>query len=1200
MAYPRQPARKPAIRDADRRRGRRYRRVVRLLPFLFLGVSLVCLAPWIVGHTGLRNKIVSVLLADFEGHVQIDSASLGWFSPVRARGITAVAADGVVLAEIEAFQSEESLFHLLTRGLQGVGFLLDNPRVHLVVRSGGSNWEDALAAYLRGTSSAGESPDFQLIFRGGRVEVHDPGPAEPWLLDEVDGRMQWCLDGSGQLVAELVGRLHAEDAVPGQVDARVVYDLNGPPGVYGSGRLEWDLQSASLRPGITVFHWFGQVTWLEGTVSSQGVLTWQADLADPELQLDRLAGDQVAIGYSPWLGRDTLVSQAVQARGFGAYGGGRWRLEDVWIETDFGQLEAEGSLPPSGFASEVAWTDLVRELQERSVQMSGQLDLRQLAQTLPETLRLRSGIDIESGSLRFALASEAAETPRFHANLILDELAASEGDRRFAWSEPLAVSADFRYTADGPVVDRLVAEADFLELTAEGSLTQGSAQVHGKLDRLKDQLSHFIEWGELELAGQLDGDLDWKQAENGQVTATGRLQLKRFHFARPGLSQPWKEEQLAVDIAAAADIDGGQITRIPAVSLNLQSGQDVLNVRLSQTVEAPWAAAVWPLHLEAGGQLATWLPRLQPLGGPGDWELSAHVDLDAQLRVGADEVVAERLRVHLNQLRAVGGNGQPVIDEPTVQFETAATWQRPDHRILATETTFTCSTLAFRGSQLVLRLPDPQAEEPSPLRASGQFSYRADLERLRGWFPPEGAERHRLSGSATGLVQASYQAGSTYFDGNVEIQDLVVATLAEHAAGSRPRQAPRWEEVWREPSVQGSVRGSYHAERDTVQLVRLAAQTGSLQLAVEGEISRISAEWWSDVQGTLDYDLAQLGRRARDVLGPSVALEGRQQGRFSLQGPWMQGERSSPDSGAQVRLASQASPATNTISPELTGSFDFGWQAVRAYGMGLGPGEVHATLSDRVLAIQPLNLPLGEGHLRVAPRFELGEPPLRMVVDKGLLLERVRISPEICAGWLKYVAPLLADATRAEGQFSVSLDGAAIPLGDVEQGSAAGTVTIHTAQVGPGPLAQEFLAIAQQIRALINGRPPGTSQAATWLLLPEQELDFHVRDGRVQHQNLTVTAGDVVMRTSGSVGLDQSLALVAEVPIQEAWVQDRRLLQSLGGTTIQVPIRGTLTRPQIDERALGDLNRRLMEEAAGRVLEEQLDRGLNRLFGPRP
>ena len=1202
MAHHRQASRKTGCRDTHRRSARRHRLVVSLLPLLFLATTLVWLAPSIVAHTGLKHKIVAAILADFEGHVQIGAASLGWFSPVRAWEITAVDPDGAPLAEIAAFQSERTLLRLLTDGLQWGDFLLENPHFRLAVRPGGSNWEDALVAYRDSASDSSESPAFRLILTGGVIEVHDASHPEPWQLDEVDGRMQLSPAGGEQLEADFVGRLHAGADPPGRVDARLVYHLGGPPGQYGSGRLDWELEAASLRPGTTLFEWFDRVAQLDGTVSSRGHLKWQADLAEPELQIDRLAGQRVAIRYPPWLGQETLASTSVNARGLWTYGGSRWHLEDVFIEADFGHLEAEGSLPPLALASGAAWADLIRELQQRSVQMAGRLDLPPIAQTLPETLRIRSGIDIESGSVRFALASEAAAEPRFHASLIVDDLAASDGSRTFAWSQPLAATADFRYTAEGPVVDRLVAQAEFLELTAEGSLTEGSARVHGKLDRLKDELRHFVELGELELAGQLDGDLDWQQAEDGQVTATGRLQMNRFRFAQNAGAPPWNEERLVVDIAAAADIAGGQILRIPAVSLNLQSEQDMLNVRLSRPVEAPWTEAVWPLHLEAGGHLQTWLPRLQPLGGLGDWDLTARVDLDALLHVGAEQVVAERMRVNLNQLRAAGGNGRPVIEEPTVQFETGATWQPAANRIVATDTTFTSSTLAFRGSQVVLQLPDPQAGDGLPLRANGQFSYRTDLQRLQSWFQPASEARHRVSGAATGRVQASYQGGSTYFDGSIDIQDLLVAVAADPppAAAVPTGYAPSWEEVWREPAVQASVRGMHDAGQDTVQLVRLAAHVGSLELAAEGEISRVSAEWWADVQGTLDYDLAELGRRARNVLGPSVALEGRQQGRFSLHGPLMHRDKTSPETGATVRLASQASTAASPVPPELTGSFDFGWQAVQAYGMNLGPGELHGKLRERVVRVEPLNVPLAEGHLRVAPRLELGEPPLRMVLDEGPLIERVRISPEICAGWLKYVAPLLADATRAEGQFSVSLDGASIPLGDVEQGSAAGAMTIHSAQVGPGPLAQEFLAIAQQIRSLVIGRPPGSSQAATWLLLPEQELKFHVRNGRIQHQGLTVTAGDVVMRTSGSVGLDQSLALVAEVPIQEAWVQDRRLLRTLEGTTLQIPIRGTLARPQIDDRALGDLNRQMMEEAAGRVLEEQIHRGLDRLFGPQP
>jgi hypothetical protein len=208
----------------------------------------------------------------------------------------------------------------------------------------------------------------------------------------------------------------------------------------------------------------------------------------------------------------------------------------------------------------------------------------------------------------------------------------------------------------------------------------------------------------------------------------------------------------------------------------------------------------------------------------------------------------------------------------------------------------------------------------------------------------------------------------------------------------------------------------------------------------------------------------------------------------------------------------------------------------------------------------------------------------------------------MCRSWLKYVAPLLAEATRADGRFSLTLDRAAVPLAAPAASDVEGVMAIHHARVGPGPLSERFLWIAQQIKAVIERRPlaPVLNVSSNqWLSLPAQNVAFEMRDGRVYHQNLELTAGDVGIRTQGSVGLDQSLQLVAEVPIRDEWVESDQLLSSLKGQVVRIPIRGELSRPELDGRALQQFAAQMAGEAATRLLEQELSRGLQRLLQPR-
>jgi hypothetical protein len=618
---------------------------------------------------------------------------------------------------------------------------------------------------------------------------------------------------------------------------------------------------------------------------------------------------------------------------------------------------------------------------------------------------------------------------------------------------------------------------------------------------------------------------------------------------------------------------------------------------LQQPVESPSRDAVWPIDLQVAGRLETWLPRLQPVIDLAGWNASGGITLDASATVDSRRVKADRVKLSLEQLRAENRQMSMAVDENTVRLETSGTWDLRENRLTTVDTTLTSSTIAFRAQQVVLQLPGEQAA------ISGTLGYRADLGRLSQTFqPPEATSASRFAGTATGVVRASHEGTVTRLEWSSDIQDFVYAVRSAPSAQPPVRSVSAstpWQETWREASVRLKGQQRYHHASDLLQIEDITAETTTVKLAATGKVEQLRSRAVADLQGSVDYDLAEVTRNLQARLGSHVQLVGRQQGRFQIQGPVFATAAHSAGATVVSRTTPTVSPAP-PVSPELTGRLDAGWQSADLYGIEIGAGQLRASLDNCLLRFQPLDLPVSRGRVKASPRIDVSSMPPRLMLDRGPLIENVRISPEMCQTWLKYVAPMLADATRAEGTFSITLDGADVPLPDSTMGTVRGVLTIHSARVGPGPLAQEFLGTAQQIQAMMNGgRTDGGGPGGTWLTLPEQQVKFDVRDGRVQHHGLTMMAGSTVIRTSGSAGFDQSLALLTEVPIQDQWIGNRRLLQGLKGTTVRLPIGGTFSRPRVDQRALADLNKQLMLGAAGGLLGEELGPGLQQLFGPR-
>src|SRR5262249_35048275 len=162
-------------------------------------------------------------------------------------------------------------------------------------------------------------------------------------------------------------------------------------------------------------------------------------------------------------------------------------------------------------------------------------------------------------------------------------------------------------------------------------------------------------------------------------------------------------------------------------------------------------------------------------------------------------------------------------------------------------------------------------------------------------------------------------------------------------------------------------------------------------------------------------------------------------------------------------------------------------------------------------------------------------------------------------------APMVSDASRVEGMFSVELDGARVPLADPKQADMGGRLVVQNMIVTPGPLFRPFIVIGQQVEAIVKGRPnlTGFTGDTALLKVDDQKVDFRLVDGRVYHQGLSMQVGQVNMRTRGWVGLDESVNIVVEVPLKDEWMRQRNSpLASLSEPVIRIPIVGNLRDPK--------------------------------------
>ena len=204
-------------------------------------------------------------------------------------------------------------------------------------------------------------------------------------------------------------------------------------------------------------------------------------------------------------------------------------------------------------------------------------------------------------------------------------------------------------------------------------------------------------------------------------------------------------------------------------------------------------------------------------------------------------------------------------------------------------------------------------------------------------------------------------------------------------------------------------------------------------------------------------------------------------------------------------------------------------------------------------------------------------------IEPVRLLGDARMDPPVAWGVLAYIAPVLADATRTSGRFSLELDGARLPVGDPAGGSLSGTLAMHEVVLGPGPL------VTNLFQSLPGNLPPPPSIRVA----DESRVRFQLADRRVRHEGLEFgvplpgPGRRLDVQSSGTVGLDdRSLDLKLVLPIPADLRQDRPLLAALAGKTISLGVAGKLGQPQVVfdgsiREVAGDVARELIDRVRG-------------------
>lgn len=1179
----------------------------RLWVWGLLAVGALGLAgPALIPLTPLPQSLLAGALPAEAGRLTAASSSFSWTGPIRLGGLQLLDAKDAVLFSADSVELEGGLLGLLGGKTTPLRVRVDQPRVDLVVAPEGTNFDGVLEALKKKQAAEPPAigPDGQPVAPspqrpieatviGGAVLVTDATTGDSWLLDALQVQLSDPAQGFDAITLTAGGKLaaYADGQVAGTAGDFLVKVGRSEQGRHAEVK-------AAVVP-LSMFRPFlrraDRSADIRGVIEIDGEADWRpsgqpiAGSSPGDLVRTLAAGGVRSAGMARLKGIE-FVGQATQGgpvrlasidlpwRVVGT--GDTLTLQQVDLTSEVGRAAIVGAVS----AGEVdRWAAGVAAV-PREMNLTAQIDLDQLARVAPQFVHLQRGVRIDAGRID---ASATFEAGRVEARLATGRLAGVAEGRRLEWREPLDVSfAAFQHTPTaglaGWELQSLDASSSFFHAKARGDAARLTGDADFDLDRLARELAPLIDLGDVQLAGTGNATFLVNRRENAwRLTSRGGVQGLLVGTADAPLADEPK-----LDFDALLEGSLRALNATPTGSVTLSAGDDTLTA----TLPAPGAGTAQPFELKLAGDAVRWWRRaaalVPDLPSPEAIDLAGTLDVNALGVADAEGGKLDRFKLSLTGF----GLNTAALDPATprvrlrnerIEAEGVAAWRTRDRAVRVARGTFVSSVASASVKDVAVSLADPAA-------SGGRIDYLVDLAQLASRTPPRGEPaRYAARGKVGGMAQLRGLPDRLNLDieidgRQIELIDLAPAALAN---GSRPRQ----QIVWTEPRVQ------LDAELTVTPLTAEPAATvyaldirdarvvsQSVNGSFGGRIADAAALRGVEISGGVDYDLEKLTPILWPTLGDGVRLVGRDRATFRFET-----DESVPlDAPAIARLrASVAAP----------------WEGANLFGLPVGAGRLSANLAGGVLRVDPLDVAIGGGRLTAEAIAALDPPPATLSLRRGPLVTDVALSQQVNERILKFIAPVLADATRIDGRFSVALTELTVPLnpprtGGPPPGRAAGVLDIHQVRVMPGPSVSQWVGVVRQLVGLARDGVQGAtgSNDSVLIAIDNTPVDFQMIDGRVFHRGLKFYVGDALVESSGSVGIvDETLDLQLAVPILDEWI-DREpvLLGRLRGQSLRIPISGTFKKPKVNNRAFQELSGRVLESAAAGAVES----GLNKLF----
>jgi translocation and assembly module TamB len=831
------------------------------------------------------------------------------------------------------------------------------------------------------------------------------------------------------------------------------------------------------------------------------------------------------------LGSDTPEVNGISIKIDGSGDSGVMSLKKLTFASSLADGSAEGAADPRG-----------------NYRLSGnvEIDLAAVFTQLPATLKLQKGTRITQGMMNLAAEVDTSGgSTTFAGNAHIDQIKGVNNNKKVFWDQPVTLNAKGDMGPDGLQLEKLSLRSAFMNADGQGNLSNMNVKLAADIKTALKEIKKFIEIKQWDGGGNLTLNLDLKAKTEKVSHATFNLDVKNLdlrHNKEPILPRQNVVARITTDINIE---DTPKNSKLMHPDARINSSLATANFTASS---ASWnASSGFPdasgIKLDANlsfQQLSSLLRNLKILTPQTFLEGQSEIQSISTLKDGIlalNSMTADTKKlVYRNDKQTIRENRLSLSTRGTINLNTRSIFLAP---------------VDIKGQTGTVRIPELQIADWADAQKDMKTQVNANLDLAR---------LARAYGDFIQLPAETKISGTGKFDvdldfSNPKVQYLKVrGDVSPFKLASKTLPEISEKKITLDADLQRSPDGK-HLTIDNLNL-----NSNALKLTAEGTLDQSGPNKVFEANGTMAPDLKLVSAYMKKTAGTPIQIAGQKATPFA------------------IKLVSKGDRWEDPLK-HLSFSGALHIDSVKAYGLSLTPNDVPIRLAN-ASANARLDSPANGGTLAMQPIVDMRKEPYTLLFKKNIdVLKEVKVTRGLVDGLLAVLHPLFKNAVMPEGILGLHLKNFKWPLSEEGKNKAsfAGTLHLDGIRLKSTP----FLARLLKMMGIKEEE----------ITITDQNIDFKARKGRVKTSPLTLDMGEYQLKVHGSFGFDESLNFIARVPVTRKMV-GKDAYKLLKGTTIKVPIRGSVSNPKINRTALEDATGDLMQQA----LQKNVEQGVQDLF----